>query len=137
MNDLYFTAKNKKACKKITFAESVYAFGEWRATPLLHQSRSGWISSMQSIVYHQTAGKCMHGYAVMIYSSRGADEMHAKAWWYTKPAVWIKKVVSKWYDFFGADDRDWTCTGNHRILSPARLPVPPHPHNFFYFAELF
>ena len=46
---------------------------------------------MQSIVYHQTAGKSMHGYAVMIYSFYVADEMHAKAWWYTKPAVWIKK----------------------------------------------
>ena len=68
MNDLHFTNKNKKACKRITFAESIY-----------HQSRSGWISSMQSIVYHQTAGKGMHGYAVMIYSSKGADEMHAKA----------------------------------------------------------
>ena len=38
-----------------------------------------WISLMQSIVYHQTAGKGMHGYAVMIYSSKGADEIHAKA----------------------------------------------------------
>ena len=69
MNDLYFTTKNKKGTVTlITFKESVY-----------HQARSGWISSMRSIVYHQTAGKGMHGYAVMIYSSKGADEMHAKA----------------------------------------------------------
>ena len=42
MNDLCFTHKNKKrGVALITFAESVY-----------HQTRSGCISSMQSIVYH-------------------------------------------------------------------------------------
>ena len=30
------------------------------------------------------------------------------SWWYTKPAVWIKKVVSKWYDFFGGGSWIWT-----------------------------
>ena len=44
---------------------------------------------MQSIVYHQTAGKGIHGYAVMIYSSKGADEMHAKAWWYAKKSDFL------------------------------------------------
>ena len=51
---------------------------------------------------HQTAEDTRRG--VMIYSSKGADEMHAKAWWYAKPAVWIKKAVSKWYDFFGRNE---------------------------------
>ena len=32
--------------------------------------------------------------------------------------------------FFGADDRARTGTGfwSHRILSPRRLPIPPHRH---------
>ena len=29
---------------------------------------------------------------------------------------------------FGADNRDRTCMVAHRILNPARLPIPPHPH---------
>ena len=33
----------------------------------------------RSVAWNQDAGKGMHGYAVMIYSSKGADEMHAKA----------------------------------------------------------
>ena len=30
--------------------------------------------------------------------------------------------------WYGADNRNRTCTVAHRILSPARLPVPPYPH---------
>ena len=29
---------------------------------------------------------------------------------------------------FGAGDRGRTCMEIHRILSPARLPIPPRPH---------
>ena len=29
---------------------------------------------------------------------------------------------------FGADNRDRTCMVAHRILNPARLPIPPYPH---------
>ena len=32
---------------------------------------------MQSIVSHQAAGGIIHGFAVMIYSSKGADDIHA------------------------------------------------------------
>ena len=41
-----------------------------------------------------------------------------------------KKEYPKGYSFFGAGDRDRTGTGiaTHGILSPGRLPVPPHRH---------
>ena len=58
---------------------------------------------MQSIVYHQTAGKGMHGYAVMIYSSKGADDIRLTAMIYQTCGL-DKKVVLIGYDFFGADD---------------------------------
>ena len=40
----------------------------------------------------------------------------ALPWWYTKPAVWIKKVVSYRYDFFGGDDGNWT-----RVQKPLNI----------------
>ena len=59
----------------INFAEIVY-----HQNKVLYIIKTKFcISSKRSFVYHQTAGKGMHGYAVMIYSSKGADEMHAKA----------------------------------------------------------
>ena len=86
--------KTKRRLTLITFAESVYAFGEWRATPLLHQARSGWISSVRKRVYlafgrvyHQCRALyrrsfltipslcSLHHYGVLI---------HAEAWWYAK-----------------------------------------------------
>ena len=61
------------------------------------------ISSTRSVVYHQTAGN-IHAKAwwYTITASRYWWYPALKGWWYAKPAVWIKKVVSKWYDFFGA-----------------------------------
>ena len=47
------------------------------------------------------------------YTAQRADEIHAEAWWYAKPAVWIKKVVSKWYDFFGTDIHNETDCFRH------------------------
>ncbi len=34
---------------------------------------------------------------------------------------------------FGAPDRNRTCTVSHRILNPARLPVPPQVRKFIVF----
>ena len=45
----------------------------------------------------------MHGYAVMIYSSKGADDIRLTAMIYQTCGL-DKKVVSYQYDFFGADD---------------------------------
>ncbi len=48
-----------------------------------------------------------------------------------------KKEYPKGYSFFGAGDRDRTGTGiaTHGILSPGRLPVPPHRHVRFLIAR--
>ena len=39
-------------------------------------------------------------------------------------------------DFYGADDRGWTCMVAQWILSPSCLPIPPRPHNYFYKSSL-
>ena len=41
-------------------------------------------------VYHQVAGNTAFGWWYTPYG----DDIHAKAWWYTKPAAWIKKEVT-------------------------------------------
>ena len=87
--------KTKKACNLITFAESVY-----------HLSENEYISLLDDYIIN--AEHCISSNRRKIhsderwYTAQRADEIHAEAWWYAKPAVWIKKVVSKWYDFFGA-----------------------------------
>ena len=43
------------------------------------------ISSTRRVVYHQVAENTP---SVMIYAY--GDDIHAKAWWYTKSATWIK-----------------------------------------------
>ena len=53
----------------------------------------------------------IHAGGVMIYSPKGWwYPPHFVRWWYAKSVTWIKKVVSYWYDFFGADDGIWTHT---------------------------
>ena len=47
--------------------------------------------------YHQPSGLYLiksqeYAPSVMIYAY--GDDIHAKAWWYTKPAAWIKKEVT-------------------------------------------
>ena len=48
------------------------------------------ISPTRSVVSHQAAGNTAYGWWYTPYG----DDIHAKAWWYTKPAAWIKKEVT-------------------------------------------
>ncbi len=81
MNDLYFTGKSKKGLEIKSLSQKVYIIrhevAEYHQCEALYRRSFLANPSLRSL--HQTAGKGMHGYAVMIYSSKGADEMHAKA----------------------------------------------------------
>ncbi len=40
-----------------------------------------------------------------------------------------RKTAARAVFLFGTGNRGRTCTVTHRILNPARLPIPPYPHN--------
>ena len=59
-----------------------------------------------------------------------AKRFHPRKWIYSYEGgfSWKRlRIVSNPESFSGAGDRTWTCTGNHQILSLARLPIPPRP----------
>lgn len=39
--------------------------------------------------------------------------------------------------YYGADNRIWTYTVAHGILSPARLPVSPYPQLFWFYISAY
>ena len=80
--------------------KDICIFNRWIWTQITPKA---WISSMRSIVYHQGASLVYHhcerrySLRLMIYSPcrdilGKADEIHAKAWWYTIAFAMDKKI---------------------------------------------
>ena len=64
-----------------------------------------WIKSRRSLVYHPQLVAVYHQHEVLylikpqlcslrLMICACGDDIHAGAWWYTKPAAWIKKEVT-------------------------------------------
>ena len=54
------------------------------------------------------------------------NDIHAKAWWYTKPIGLNKKIQVRRLGFFGPSDRTWTCSRKQPSLPAAKSGECPH-----------
>ena len=74
MNDLYFTAKNKKGLQDKSLSQKVYIIRHEVAG--YHPSENEYISLSGEYLINPQENTLLR---VMIYSSKGADEIHAGA----------------------------------------------------------
>ncbi len=72
------------------------------------------------------------GIALPAGRSSGAEKVSPGHFFNTRPSPPVSDIKEQQTKslllFYGAGNRGRTCTVAHRILNPARLPIPPYPH---------